>query len=81
MSIKNKALEITLNIIPIVLMIFLIMIFNNDYTLSLIYLLIIALAFSIKKRGWLLIFYIWINSYNNFRIFFYFHRSRNFYKK
>lgn len=48
MKIKNKILQIFLNTIPIILMIALIPIFKNDYILTGIYALIIAISFTIK---------------------------------
>ncbi len=48
MKIRGKILQIFLNTIPIILMIALIPIFKNDYLLTGIYALIIAISFAIK---------------------------------
>ena len=44
----NKFLKILVNLIPIILMLILIPLTKNDYLLSLIYIIIIALSFMIK---------------------------------
>ncbi len=48
MSIKNKTLKIFLEAIPIILMIILIPVIINDYILTIVYILIIAVSFIIK---------------------------------
>ena len=48
MKIKDKVLQIFLNTIPVILMIALIPVFKNDYVLTGIYALIIAVSFAIK---------------------------------
>ena len=48
MKIKDKVLHIFLNTIPIILMIALIPVVKNDYVLTGIYALIIAISFAIK---------------------------------
>jgi len=48
MKIKDRVLQIFLNTIPIILMIALIPVFKNDYVLTGIYALIIAVSFAIK---------------------------------
>jgi len=48
MKIKDKILQIFLNTIPVILMIAIIPVFKNDYVLTGIYVLIIAISFTIK---------------------------------
>lgn len=48
MNIKDKILQIFFNTIPIILMIAIIPIFKNDYALTGIYALIIAISFAVK---------------------------------
>ncbi len=48
MKLKDKILKIFLNTIPVILMIALIPVFKNDYILTGIYALIIAVSFAIK---------------------------------
>lgn len=50
MKIKEKVWRIFLNAIPIILMIALIPVFKNDYVLTSVYIIIIAIAFIIKYR-------------------------------
>lgn len=45
---QNKALKIFINIIPVILMIGLIPVIRNDYWLTAVYVLIIAISFFIK---------------------------------
>ncbi|MCM2338861.1 MAG: DUF2878 family protein [Burkholderiales bacterium] len=47
---KNKIINIILNIIPILVMIWLIPIIQNDYILTVVYLGIILISFFIKKE-------------------------------
>ncbi|MBI4158685.1 hypothetical protein HY500_00315 [Candidatus Woesearchaeota archaeon] len=48
MKIKDKVLQIFLNILPVILMIGFIPIFKNDYVLTGVYVLIIVISFVIK---------------------------------
>ena len=48
MKIKDKVLQTFLNTVPIIIMISLIPVFKNDYILTGIYALIIAVSFAIK---------------------------------
>ena len=48
MKLKDKILQIFLNTIPVILMIALIPVFKNDFILTGIYALIIAVSFAIK---------------------------------
>jgi cell division protein FtsW (lipid II flippase) len=50
MNIKNKIINIVLNIIPILVMIWLITIIQNDYLLTVVYIGIILISFFIKKE-------------------------------
>jgi hypothetical protein len=50
MKIKDKIISIFLNTVPIILMIALISVFKNDYILTGIYILIIAVSFVIKYQ-------------------------------
>jgi len=50
MNIKDKILKIFLNTSPIILMITLISVFKNDFILTGIYVLIIAVSFAIKYQ-------------------------------
>lgn len=50
MSVKNKIINIVLNIIPILVMIGLIPIIQNDYLLTVVYIVIILVSFWIKKE-------------------------------
>lgn len=50
MNLKNKALSIFVNIIPIIVMIALIPVFKNDYILSGVYILMITSLFAVKYR-------------------------------
>lgn len=57
MTLKNKIINIVLNIIPILVMIGLIPIIQNDYILTVVYLGIILISFFIKKdKGDIFIF-------------------------
>ena len=55
MDIKTKVLKIFLNIIPVILMIAIIPIFTNDYLLTAIYVVIIAISlmFKYEKKDYL----------------------------
>ncbi len=50
MNLKNKIINIVLNIIPILVMIGLIPVIENDYLLTTVYVLIILIAFLVKKE-------------------------------
>ena len=50
MNLKNKIINIVLNIIPILVMIWLIPVIENDYLLTLIYIVIILISFVVKKE-------------------------------
>ena len=50
MNIKDKILQVFLNAIPIILMIALIPVLSNDYLLTGIYILIIAVSFLVKYQ-------------------------------
>lgn len=50
MNLKNKIINIILNVIPVLLMIGLISVIQNDYLLTVIYIGIILIFFSIKKE-------------------------------
>ncbi len=50
MNLKNKIINIVLNIIPILVMIWLIPIIENDYVLTAVYIGIIIISFFIKKE-------------------------------
>ena len=50
MNLKNKIINIVLNIIPIFVMIGLIPIIQNDYLLTVVYIGIILISFFIKKE-------------------------------
>lgn len=47
---KNKNLQVLLNTIPILLMIGCIPLFENDYVLTIVYIMIICISFFIKKE-------------------------------
>ncbi len=55
MKLKDKILQIFLNTIPVILMIALIPVVKNDYVLTGIYALTIAISFAIKynKKDWI----------------------------
>lgn len=50
MNLKNKVINIVLNIIPILIMIGLISFIQSDYLLTVIYIIIILISFFIKKE-------------------------------
>ena len=50
MNLKNKIINIVLNIILILVMIWLIPVIENDYLLTLIYIVIILISFVVKKE-------------------------------
>lgn len=50
MNLKSKIIDIVLNIIPILVMIGLIPVIQNDYFLTVIYVVIILISFFIKKE-------------------------------
>jgi hypothetical protein len=50
MDIKDKILQIFLNTVPIIIMIAIIPVFGNDYVLTGIYLLIIAVSFIVNYQ-------------------------------
>ncbi len=53
----NRTINFILNIVPILIMIGLIPVIRNDYLLTLVYIIIILVSFSIKKeKGDILIF-------------------------
>jgi cell division protein FtsW (lipid II flippase) len=56
--IKNKTIRIFLNALPIILMIALIPLFQNDYALAIIYAAIIAASFAIKYQEKDIVFFI-----------------------
>lgn len=58
MNLKNKIEKIVLNVIPILVMIGLIPIIQNDYVLAVFYVLIIFLSFEIRRdKGDIFIFF------------------------
>src|ERR1035437_1312018 len=58
MPLKNKIINFILNVIPILIMIGLIPVIQNDYFLTLIYIVIILVSFSIKReKGDILVFF------------------------
>ncbi len=57
MSLKNKVINIFLNVVPVLVMIGFISIIQNDYLLMVFYIVIILISFFIKKeKGDILVF-------------------------